>query len=91
MLKAVLLVWGSGLGTNVFMRVVNTYHQYTKATPLHTHVLYLQIWIEMGIIALLSFLWFIYRTIKNSIICMAESTKEMKNILIAGVSAFQEY
>lgn len=80
-------IWGSGLGTDAFMRVVDTYHQYTKATPLHTHVLYLQIWIEMGIIALLSFLWFIYRTIKNSIICMAESTKEMKNILIAGVSA----
>ena len=80
-------VWGTGLGTNVFMRVVNTYHQYTKATPLHTHVLYLQIWIEMGIVALLSFLWFIYRTIKNAVICLADSTKEMKNILIAGVSA----
>ena len=69
------------------MRIVDTYYQYTKATPVHTHVLYLQIWVEMGIVAILSFLWFIYRTIKNSIICITDSTKEMKNILIAGVSA----
>ncbi|MDQ2085618.1 O-antigen ligase family protein [Herbivorax sp. ANBcel31] len=80
-------VLGSGLGTDAFMRVVNNYYQYTKGTPVHTHVLYLQIWIEMGIVAILSFMWFTYRTIKNSIICMADSTREMKNILIAGVSS----
>lgn len=80
-------IWGTGLGTDVFMRVVQNYYQYTKATPLHTHVLYLQIWIEAGIVGIISFMWFMYRTIKSAIICMRDSTREMKNILIAGVSA----
>ncbi|TYQ16785.1 UNVERIFIED_CONTAM: O-antigen ligase [Acetivibrio alkalicellulosi] len=80
-------LWGLGLGTNIFMRVINNYHQYTKATPLHTHVLYLQIWIETGLLGILSFMWLIYRTLKNSIICMSNTSKEMKNILIAGVTS----
>ena len=78
---------GVGLGTDVFRQTVQNYHQYTKATPPHTHVLYLQIWIETGVAGVLTFIWYIYRTFRDSIVSIYNSSHTLKNILAAGVAS----
>ena len=78
---------GVGLGTDVFRQVIQNYRQYSKVVPPHTHVLYLQIWIEAGIAGFITFIWYIYRTIKNSVIGVYNSTGSLKNINAAGVAS----
>lgn len=79
---------GTGLGTNVFMDITSKYHQYTIKTPPHTHILYLQVWVEVGLLGITSFLWFIIRTFKLSILNICQnSSKAVKNILAAGLAA----
>lgn len=81
-------ITGTGLGTNVFMDVTSKYHQYTVKTPPHTHILYLQIWVEVGLSGIISFLWFIARTFKLSVLSIYQnSSKALKNILAAGLAA----
>jgi len=58
-----------------------------KAVPPHTHILYLQIWIEMGLAGFVTFMWYIYRTIKNSVIGIYNSSLTLKTILAAGTAA----
>jgi O-antigen ligase len=87
MLKEYFLT-GVGLGTDVFMSVVDNYKQYATKVPVHTHVMYMQIWVEMGIMGILSFMWFLFRTIKGAITNILEKTNiYFDNVLIAGVSS----
>lgn len=87
MLKDYILT-GVGLGTDVFMDVVAKYRQYASKVPVHTHVMYMQIWVEMGLMGILSFVWFIFRTVKSSITNILEQTNPYyTNVLIAGVSS----
>lgn len=87
MLKEFYLT-GVGLGTDVFMSVVDNYKQYASKVPVHTHVLYMQIWVEMGIMGILSFMWFLFRTVKNAVTSILEkNNKYFDNMLIAGVAS----
>ncbi len=87
MLKDYILT-GVGLGTDVFMDVVAKYKQYASKVPVHTHVMYMQIWVEMGLMGILSFVWFVFRTIKSSVIHILEKANlYYTNVLIAGVSS----
>lgn len=87
MLKDYFLT-GVGLGTDVFMDVVANYKQYVNKIPVHTHLLYMQIWVEMGIMGILSFLWFMFRTIKSAVTSILEKTNiYFDNVLMAGVAS----
>lgn len=56
--------------------------------PPHSHNLYLQIWIETGVIGFLSFIWFIGRTIKKCMInIFSKADEQLNHILMAGISA----
>lgn len=81
-------ITGVGLGTDVFMNVVDNYKQYVTKVPVHTHILYMQIWVEMGIIGILSFVWFLFRTVKSAVANVLEKTNiYFDNVLIAGVAS----
>jgi len=87
MLKDFFLT-GVGLGTDVFMDIVANYKQYVTTIPVHTHVLYMQIWVEMGIMGILSFLWFMFRTLKSAVTNILEKTNVyFDNVLMAGVAS----
>ncbi|HHV30240.1 O-antigen ligase family protein [Acetivibrio mesophilus] len=81
------MVSGVGLGSDIFRQLIQNYKLYTKAVPPHTHILYLQIWIEIGLAGFATFIWYIYRTIKNSVIGVYNSTPTLKTILAAGTAA----
>jgi len=78
---------GFGLGSDIFRQLIQNYKLYTKAVPPHTHILFLQIWIEMGLAGFVTFMWYIYRTIKNSVIGIYNSSLTLKTILAAGTAA----
>ncbi len=77
---------GIGLGTDVFMGICRNYYQYTSKVPPHSHNLFLQIWIEMGLMGIVSFIWFIGRLIKKCILNLSnKADANINNILIAGI------
>jgi O-antigen ligase len=80
---------GLGLGNEVFANIYKKYYRFTgSGTIAHSHNLFLQIWLEMGIMGVLSFLWFIIRMFKKSIKAIfGEADKAVKNVLVAGVAS----
>jgi O-antigen ligase len=77
---------GVGLGTDVFMSICKNYFQYTSKVPPHAHNLFLQVWIEMGIMGVVSFVWFIGRLIKKCMLNLSnKADANINNILIAGI------
>ena len=57
---------GIGIGLEYFKRYINNYVYFAYETaPVHSHMLPLQIWLESGAVALLSFLWALLRLIKK--------------------------
>ena len=59
-------VTGVGIGLEYFKRYINNYVYFAYQTaPVHSHNLVLQIWLESGIIAVLSFFWALARLIKK--------------------------
>jgi putative inorganic carbon (HCO3(-)) transporter len=85
-------VTGTGLGSDVFMKVVQNYPLHTRVIPPHTHNLYIQVWIETGLIGMLSFVSFLASMIKKGVKTIKEQVKAqgdkyLKYGIIAGVSS----
>ena len=79
---------GVGLGSDAFMKVVQNYPLHTKVIPPHTHNLFIQVWIEVGLVGVLSFIGFLVSTVKKSIKSIVdEKDKYIKFSIIAGVSS----
>lgn len=78
--------WGSGvgLGNQVFNTIYKRYKSFRLKTVAHTHNLYLQIWLEAGIIAIVSFLWLIFRLVKKSSIAIFSKKNENLNHILMG-------
>lgn len=84
------LVTGLGLGTDAFVSITRNYYlgETNGLTPPHSHNLYLQMWLETGIIGILSFIAFMLRLVKQSYKSIAKSTdKRLRNVLAAGISS----
>jgi O-antigen ligase len=59
---------GIGIGMEFFKRFINNYVYFPYETaPNHSHMLPLQIWLESGIVAAASFLWFVIRVGKKCV------------------------
>ena len=79
---------GIGLGPNAFSTVYPPYAEARAAVAPHSHMLYLEILVEMGIVGLLSFVWFVCALVRRSGAAVHRAVRpEVKNMLIAGVSA----
>lgn len=79
---------GIGLGPESFQSVYPAYVNPRAATAPHSHMLYMEILVEMGVIGLVSFVWFVCALVHRGGIAVHKTTRtEVKNMLIAGVSA----
>jgi len=59
---------GVGIGLEYFKRYINNYVYFAYETaPVHSHNLPLQIWLESGVVALLTFFWAMFRLIKRGV------------------------
>jgi len=79
---------GVGLGTDVFMRISGRYFQYTSKIPVHSHILYTQIILELGAVGLLTFLMTVFRNIKNGVVAFFNTEDSfLSNTIAAGISS----
>lgn len=78
---------GVGLGNRVFGIIYQRYKSFGLTTVAHTHNLYVQIWLESGISAILSFGLVLVRLLKQTFISVKEkSNTKINNILVASLS-----
>lgn len=92
---------GVGLGAGVesapFMKILQRYSLYYLqksvpggyvTTPPHTHNLFLQIWIEVGFMGILTFIWFIFRLFKKCMLSIFNKVNDsIRHIFMAGLAA----
>ncbi len=82
------LISGIGAGPLTFANTYRNYADYRAANAMHSHNLLMQIWIEFGILGFISFIVYMFTTVKN---CIAKSINtldvEYKNYLIACVAS----
>ena len=81
--------WFSGIGLGpsnfraIYLGVCNP-----LATPApHSHMLFLEIWVEQGLLGILSYFGMLFSVIRRSLIALKYASGEVKAVLIAGVSA----
>ncbi len=82
--------WGTGvgLGTRVWNVIFNRYKSFGLTNVAHTHNLFLQIWSEAGIIAILTFLLMGFRMTRNTYAAVRKKENPaLSNILAASLSA----
>lgn len=80
---------GIGLGTDAFMKVVQNYALYTKgAVPPHSHNVFAQVWLETGIVGILSYTGFLLGLLKRGIKNITGKTDAYtRHFITAGISA----
>ena len=80
-------VTGVGLGPGSFHAVYPGYASSIAVTAPHSHMLYLEIWLETGILGFLSFFGFMFATVKKTAGTMRRMDKELRTYAIAGLSS----
>lgn len=78
---------GIGLGPGNFRPVYQLYCVEYAAPAPHAHMLYLEVWIEMGLLGIGSYLVYHLTTIRNAVASLAQASKPVRMTLIAGVSS----
>lgn len=78
---------GVGLGSRVVNIIYQRYKSFGLTTVAHTHNLYIQLWLEAGLAAILSFIILIFRLIRNTFVSIKnKNNPNLNNILIASLS-----
>jgi len=78
---------GVGLGSRIVNIIYQRYKSFGLTTVAHTHNLYVQLWLEAGICAIVSFMLTIFRLIRNTFVAIKEKNNpSINNILIASLS-----
>lgn len=78
---------GLGLGPESFRVIYPGYSSPIAITAPHSHMLYMEIILEMGVLGAVSFFAYIIATIKKAAGSMRIMDKELKSYAIAGISA----
>lgn len=77
---------GIGINSEKFKVIFSQYSLYTP--PSHSHMFFMQIWLELGLIGIVSFVWMVVRLIKWALkVLLSGIDKKMNNIIIANISA----
>ena len=76
---------GLGLGPGNFVPVYLPIRP-SQYTP-HAHMVYLEVWIEMGLLGIGSYLAYYLTTVRRAVVSMARASQAARLTLIAGVSS----
>ncbi len=80
---------GIGLGTDVVQKTANCYSYYSNGYKfIHSHNTFMQIWVEMGILGLVSFLGSVSNWFKRSSAWIIDGRcpADLRNVILAGVA-----
>lgn len=80
-------VTGVGLGPGVVSIIFQRYKIFGLTKVAHTHILYLQLWLEAGVAALVSFLLVVFRMVRNAFEAMiTKKDPETEKIMFAALA-----
>ncbi len=78
---------GVGLGPGVVSTIFQRYKTFGLTKVAHSHILYLQLWLEAGLAALLTFLLMIFRMVRNAFEAMIKKKNPAAgNIMFAALA-----
>jgi len=78
---------GVGLGPGVVSTIFERYKIFGLTKAAHTHVLYLQLWLEAGLAAILTFLLMMFRMVRNTFEAMiSKKDPALNNVMFAALS-----
>ena len=78
---------GVGLGPGNFHPVFQLYSSGIVAVAPHAHMVYLEVWAEMGLLGIGSYLVYYFTTVRRAVVHFAQASKPVRLVLIAGVSS----
>ena len=78
---------GIGLGPGNFIPMYALYSYPAARTAYHSHMLYLEVWLEMGLLGIVSFLMFYLGLMRRAIRARAHADSLLRWVLIACVSS----
>ena len=78
---------GVGLGPDNFRPVFWLYSSGNVAAAPHSHMVYLEVWAEMGLLGLGSYLVYYLTTVRRAAVHFAQASRGARLVLIAGVSS----
>ncbi len=78
---------GIGLGSQVFTKMHELYAHPHAPVVQHSHMLYLELFTEMGILGGCSFLAFLLTTIKKGLASFNRTDYELRSLIIAGIAS----
>jgi putative inorganic carbon (HCO3(-)) transporter len=77
---------GVGIGPQPFIKLFRNYS--SALVPAHSHMLPLQIWLELGIAGIASFIWLVVRLVKKGMIIISgKKDGYTNNIIIASIAS----
>jgi len=80
-------ITGIGLGPETPMKLFANYSRIK--TPAHSHMLPIEIWLEMGLAGIISFIWFAMRMVKKSFISIYRTKNAfLNNVIAASVASY---
>jgi O-antigen ligase len=80
-------ITGVGLGSKAVGLIYQRYKGFGLTTVAHTHNLYIQLWLEAGILAILSFIMFMFRLAKNSYLKVNKFSNSKQSLIISAALA----
>ncbi|NLM49864.1 MAG: hypothetical protein GX196_02795 [Clostridiaceae bacterium] len=81
-------ITGTGIGPGSFQSIYPSFANPLALTAPHSHMLFLQVWVECGIVGLISFLALIINTVKKAYrYIFVVKNQEIKNMVAASISA----
>lgn len=78
---------GIGLGPGNFIPLYAGYSLPQASVAYHSHMLYLEVWLEMGLLGIVSFLGMYLGIIRRAVKAMAKADSMVRYVLIAAISS----
>jgi len=79
---------GIGIGSEAFLKVYPDYAHALAMKAPHSHMLYMELLVELGVIGISSFLIYMGSTIRKGFAVMNKTDKFMKCMIAASISSF---
>ncbi|TFZ40378.1 hypothetical protein E4100_04730 [Soehngenia longivitae] len=80
-------ITGVGLGSKTVALIYQRYKSFGLTTVAHTHNLFIQLWLEAGILSILSFIMFMFRLAKNSYVKVSKFSNSKQSLIISAALA----
>lgn len=79
---------GIGIGPLAFADIYPSYANPIAISAPHSHMLYMEILVELGILGVFGFFGFMYTTFKKGLSVVNQTDKTLRCMIIAGISGF---